>query len=217
VVNNDNEILSCRAELDSHADTCGLNNVARILEFHGQVVEVSGFSNAMHPLQDIPIVKGAVAYDDHETGEVIVLVFNQALYFGDKLSHILLNPNQMRTSNIKVDNIPKHLSTKSTHSIMVEEENLTIPMKLNGIISYFNVRAPNLDEIENCPHINMTSTKEWNPYSHHFKELEDKIERTVIKISAFTTECMEQYDNSISNLNNKIEQRSEMVAKATNK
>jgi hypothetical protein len=83
VVDNENEILSCRAELDSHADTCGLNNVARILEFHGQVADVSGFSNAMQSLHDIPIVKDAVAYDDHETGEVIVLVFNQALYFGD--------------------------------------------------------------------------------------------------------------------------------------
>jgi hypothetical protein len=216
VVDNENEILSCRAELDSHADTCGLNNVAQILEFHGQVADVSRFSTAMQSLHDIPIVKGAVAYNDHETGEVIVLVFNQALYFGDKLSHILLNPNQMRTSNIKVDDIPKHLCAKSTHSIMVEEENLIIPMKLNGIISYFNVRTPTLSEIENCPHINMTSAEEWNPYSHHFEELENKIERCITKISAFTTECMELHD-IVLNLNDKIEQRGEMTAKTTNK
>jgi len=28
-------ILECRVELDSHADTCGVNNVARILEYNG--------------------------------------------------------------------------------------------------------------------------------------------------------------------------------------
>ncbi len=43
----EDEMLHCRAELDSHADTCGVKNVARILEFHGLVTEVSGFSNAM--------------------------------------------------------------------------------------------------------------------------------------------------------------------------
>ncbi len=35
------ELSSCHVELDSHADTCGVNNVARILEYHGQEVEVS--------------------------------------------------------------------------------------------------------------------------------------------------------------------------------
>jgi hypothetical protein len=53
--------------LDSHADTCDFNDVARIVEFHGQGAEVSGFFNAMESLQDIPIVKGAVAYDNPET------------------------------------------------------------------------------------------------------------------------------------------------------
>ncbi len=89
IANRENEILHCRAELDSHADTCGLNNVAKILEFHGQVAEVSGFSNAIETLQDMPIVKGTVAYDNPKTGEVIILVFNQALYFGNILLHIV--------------------------------------------------------------------------------------------------------------------------------
>jgi hypothetical protein len=37
--------LSCRAELDSHADTCGVNDAAYIIEYLGQVAEVYGFSN----------------------------------------------------------------------------------------------------------------------------------------------------------------------------
>jgi hypothetical protein len=171
----------------------------------------------MESLQDIPIVKGTVAYDNHETGEVIILIFNQALYFGDKLSHILLNPNQMRSFNIIGEDIPKHISTKSTHSFIINEENLTIPMKLNGIISYFNVRTPTLDEIENCQHVVMTPVDEWNPCSSHFEELEDKIERTTVRISAITTEYMEQYDNIIWNLNNRADKRNEMTTRTINK
>jgi fructose-bisphosphate aldolase class 1 len=37
-------IQTCRAELDSHADTCGVNNIARILEYTGQVAEVRIFT-----------------------------------------------------------------------------------------------------------------------------------------------------------------------------
>ena len=198
------EILHCRAELDSHADTCGINHIARVLEISGQVAEVSGFSNAMDSLQDIPIVKAAVAYDHPETGEVIILVINQALYFGDKLTHILLNPNQLRSHNIRVDDVPKHLSSTSTHSIWVEEESLDIPMVLHGIISYFNVRTPTLQEINNCPHITLTSEEEWNPYSGHFKELEDEINTSIsaFKISAMSVEYSERSDDLMANLSN---------------
>ncbi len=202
--------------MDSHVDTCGLNNVARILEFHGQVAEVSGFSNAMESLPDIPIVKGAVAYDNPETGEVIILKFNQALYFGNKLSQILLNPNQMRSCNIIVDDVPKHLSTKSTHSIIINKENLSIPMKLNGVISYFNVRTPTTNEIETCPHVIMTPEEEWNPYSSHFEDLESKIDNTIVQISAMSTEYMEHCDNMIWNINQENE-RNEMATKTVNK
>ena len=196
--------MHCRAELDSHADTCGINHIARVLEISGQVAEVSGFSNAMDSLQDIPIVKAAVAYDHPETGEVIILVINQALYFGDKLTHILLNPNQLRSHNIRVDDVPKHLSSTSTHSIWVEEESLDIPMVLHGIISYFNVRTPTLQEINNCPHITLTSEEEWNPYSGHFKELEDEINTSIsaFKISAMSVEYSERSDDLMANLSN---------------
>jgi len=115
VDNSFNEILQCRVELDSHADTCGVNHVARIIEFHGQVAQVSGFAESMEPMKDIPIVKAALAYDIPETGKTVTLIINQALYFGKHLSHVLLNPNQMRYNNVIVDDIPKHLSKLPSH------------------------------------------------------------------------------------------------------
>ncbi len=173
------EIKSCRAELDSHADTCGVNDVALVIEYLGKVAEVSGFSKSMTALQDIPIVKAGLAYDDPRTGETIVLIVNQALYFGSNLAHVLLNQNQMRTHGLIVDDCPKHLSKNriSTHSITAEEHNLTIPLRLNGIISYFDVRTPTLEEINNCQHIEITSSEvEWEPYSTQFEENETTIE-----------------------------------------
>jgi hypothetical protein len=70
------------------------------LEFTNQVAEVSGFANLLNPLRDIPIIKAALAYDHLDTGETIVLVINQALYFGDQLDDIIIKPNQLQAFGI---------------------------------------------------------------------------------------------------------------------
>jgi hypothetical protein len=57
-------------------------------------------------MEEIPIVKAAFAYDDPATGETFVLTFGQALYFGSKINHVLLNPNQIRANGIEVDDVP---------------------------------------------------------------------------------------------------------------
>jgi len=130
-----------RAELGTHADTCGLNSIARVLEYTGQVAEVSGFANSMNSIQDVLLVKAALAYDDAITGETIILIINQALYFGDQLDEILLNPNQLREYGHTVNDVPKHLGG-TTHSIIIDDQQYSIPLELRGIISYFSVRTP---------------------------------------------------------------------------
>jgi hypothetical protein len=143
--------IHCRTKLDSHADTCGGNDTVFILEYTGKVAEVAGFSKALQTMQDIPIVKATLAYDDPHTGETMVLIVNQALYFGDQLSHILLNQNQMRTHGLIVEDCPRNLSGgRSTHSIHTENNELNILLQLHGIILYFNVRRPTKKEIETC-------------------------------------------------------------------
>jgi hypothetical protein len=46
-----------------------VNNVAKVLENTGHVAKVSSFSGAMGTLQDIPIVKAALAYDNPDNNE----------------------------------------------------------------------------------------------------------------------------------------------------
>jgi hypothetical protein len=191
---NEDQFLSCRVELDSHANTCGVNKVTRILEYSGQVAEISGFLDTMEPLKDIPIVKAALAYDAPLAGETVILIVNQALYFGSHLSHMLFNPNQLHSHGVTVEDIPRHLSSKSSHSIIVNEENLRIPLLLKGVISYFQVRKPSIDEVENCKHITLTSNEEWSPYSTRFEELENQTQGQDMQVSALTINNMEYSD-----------------------
>jgi hypothetical protein len=89
----------------------------QLLEYTDQVAVVSGFANSMQSLKNVPIVKAALSYDHPETGEVIVLIINQAIYFGDQLDEILLNPNQIRAYGNVVDDVPIQFRGAS-HSII---------------------------------------------------------------------------------------------------
>jgi hypothetical protein len=98
----------------------------------------------------------------------------------------------MRSNDIQVDDVPRHLSPSSLHAIVCKDENLKIPLILNGVISYFHARTPSLYEIENCQHITLTSDEEWNPYSTEFEEQEDQVQ-TNRSINALRVECIEHY------------------------
>ncbi len=89
-------------------------------------------------MQDIPIVQAGIAYDNPDTGETVIFIINQGLYFGDSLPVTLLNANQMRFNGIEVDDVPKHLAkdpSKATHSIYIPEHDIRIPLSVRGVIS----------------------------------------------------------------------------------
>jgi hypothetical protein len=65
------------------------------MDYTDTKVNVSPFSDSYEAIKDIPIATVAMAWDDLETGEVIVLYIHEALYFGDNMSHMLLCPNQL--------------------------------------------------------------------------------------------------------------------------
>jgi hypothetical protein len=45
----------------------------------------------------------------------------------------------------------------------VPENNLTIPLEMNGIVSYFSSHKPSKDELENCRWITLSSDISWDP------------------------------------------------------
>jgi hypothetical protein len=65
------------------------------MDYTDNKVSVSPFSDSYEAIKDVPIATVATAWDDPATGEVIVLYIHEALYFGDKMSHTLLCPNQL--------------------------------------------------------------------------------------------------------------------------
>jgi hypothetical protein len=105
-------------------------------------VSVSPFSDSYEAIKDVPIATVATAWDDPATGEVIVLYINEALYFGDKMSHTLLCPNQLRANGWQVQDVPKQFEAESAHAIIDPTGTFRMPLEMSGVISYLPTRKP---------------------------------------------------------------------------
>jgi hypothetical protein len=84
-----------KSEIDNHADTTcfGLNFTA--ISFMGEQCDVSPFSDSYDKMLNVPIATAATAWDNPDTGEVIILTFNKGLWFGDTLTNSLIKPKPM--------------------------------------------------------------------------------------------------------------------------
>jgi hypothetical protein len=166
-----------RNELDTHADTCCFNENCFVLSIdQSQTAMVTGFSPDLGSI-DVPIASIAVAYDDPITYTTYVLIF-----------HNLLSPFQLRSAGLVVNDIPltslvqytlfKDVSPAS-HSIIASHANLQIPLRLRGVLSYFETRASTERELSNpdqFPQIVCTAeSPAWDPYDSSWTKIEEEL------------------------------------------
>jgi hypothetical protein len=128
-------------------------------------------------MKEIPIATVATAYDCPFTGKVYVLVLNEVLYFGDKMNHTLLCPNQLRANGLILDDCPTQFNENSSHSIYIPSCDLRIPLELDGVISGVVTRQPTMAELDDLSlHVELTSDLEWDPYSPDFASAEEHVQ-----------------------------------------
>jgi hypothetical protein len=168
--------VTARAELDSHADTTCIGNQSMIIGTTYKTVRVTPFLESLGSVHRVPVVNAALAYDDPRSGETMILIFHQVLYFKEMFHH-LLSPMQMRMNDLVVNETPKFLTEtpdEKDHAIIVGE--LLIPLELKGVISYFPVRKPTVDELETCVRVEMTAqAPAWHPHSEALAEEESLV------------------------------------------
>jgi hypothetical protein len=152
-----------KSELDSHADTCVAGANAVPLWYTDAKVSTSTFIGEYMPLENIPIATVATAWDSPMDGSTIILVINEALYFGDRMDHSLLCPNQLRDFGLIVNDVLKRYDADSSHSIIIPGQ-IELPLKMQGVISYLETRKPTDEELLNCPRYELTASAPWDPY-----------------------------------------------------
>ena len=162
-------------EGDSNADTCCLGANFMALEITNRTAEVYPYDPSYEPIANVPIVTGATAYDD-EDGTTFILIFHESLFYGNKLCHSLINPNQVRHHGIDFwDNPFDH---RQTLSIDIPGE-IHIPLKYEGTRLFFKSRVPTRDELSTCQHIQMTSPVPWEPSEVQLGKVTQRSHRSV--------------------------------------
>lgn len=97
-------------ELDTPMDTSCLGSNCRIIAHTEKTFEVIPFHPEYHSIEDVPIVQAAAAYTCPETRQTYILIIYQALYVRYALPISYVNPNQMQSNGVIVDDIQKHLT-----------------------------------------------------------------------------------------------------------
>ena len=128
-----------RTELDSHANIVVIGSESFIFESTARTCSVTLFHPKLGVSSKVPIVDGAICYDCPYSGESYILIIRNALYL-PYLRNNLIAPFIMRSAGVIIDERPKiHCDdpTVDNYYVKFNDSDLRIPLKLNGIFSYF--------------------------------------------------------------------------------
>ena len=147
-------------ECDTNADTCCLGKNFVVLQTTLRTANVYAYDASIQPIENVPIVTGATAYDDPVSGNTFILVFHESLFYGSKLDHSLINPNQVRAYGIPFWDNPYD----PHHALTIEaNDSVHIALQPLGTKLLFRTRVPTAFELQSCEHVIMTSPHLWNP------------------------------------------------------
>jgi hypothetical protein len=80
------------------------------------------------------------------------------LWFGTRLPHSLINPNQIQAFGLYVNDDP----FDNTREFGIENDNIFIPFDTMGTVVHFKTRVPTVWESMHLPVVLLTG-EEWNP------------------------------------------------------
>ena len=159
-----------RCEMDSHADTCVAGPNFVVDEYTGENCDVVPYSNDYQPIKGVPIVNASTAYTHPDTGETVILRFNQVLWYGHAMDMSLLNPNQIRYNGLTLSDDP----TDNGRMFGISGTDLEIPFEITGTTVFFVSHVPSQWELDNCRVVELTLDSPWNPQEVFIRGLSTK-------------------------------------------
>ena len=179
----DGEGQDSRTELDSHAEACVVGKHALIFQDFDRPVNVTTYDPKGPTAKAMRTVSAALAYDDPETGEVILLIIHQAISI-PHMDNNLLSTFQLRLNDVKVNDVPKILTDKPSvenHCLIVpspceeDYDPYLVPLGLHRVNSVFSTRKPTQEEFETCRRFDLTyETPDYDPSDPSFAQQEEE-------------------------------------------
>ena len=149
--------------MDSHADTTVLGSNCVVLAYTGKECEVLPYADEYDAIRSVPIVMGATVWTNSHDGGPILLEFNEALWMGDRLHHTLINPNQLQSYGVDVQDNPF-----AKEDLAIITDDYIIPLDTQGTTIFCDMRSPTEVELQQLPRVVLTSAINWDPQKVQF-------------------------------------------------
>jgi len=164
-------------KLDSHANMCVLGKYCYLLSelSTARTVSAGAFAESAGGLEEVPIVDAMLSYDCEQTNQTYLLVPQNVLSL-DSMDDSLIPPFFLRETGIIVNKRAKiHCDpdtvTEEDHTIQDLDTGLFITMQLRSIFSYFLMRKPSEDDIEDGGVVIMTPEGvSWDANNQNFTD-----------------------------------------------
>jgi hypothetical protein len=140
------------------ANTCCAGANWSLLETTGKYCKVSPFLGSYEPVSEIPLARCCTVRTDQSDSSEYLLVCTQMLWFGTRLLHSLINPNQLQAFGLYVNDDP----FDNTREFGIEHNNIFFPFNTMGTVVHFETRVPTVWESTHLPVVLLTGV-EWNP------------------------------------------------------
>jgi hypothetical protein len=135
-----------------HADTCCASSNWSLLEYTGQMCEVTPFLSTYEPVSEIPIARCCTVWMDQSCSLEYLLVGDQMLWFGTLLPIFFIKPNQLQAYGLLVNDDPFDHSQE----FCIDGEHAFIPFDTTGTVVHFASRVPTNWEKTHLPVILLT-------------------------------------------------------------
>ena len=115
-----------------------------VLEYTTRTPDVYSYDKEIAPLNDVPIFSGEIAWDDPGSRQTYIIVINEAMCYGTKLDHSLINPNQIRSYGVTFWDSPYDKEIGLTIEV---DDNVNIQMNTMGTKIQFETKYPTNKEL----------------------------------------------------------------------
>lgn len=164
-------------EMDSHADTIVFGKNFMLMSSTGRECSVVPYNDTYQAINNIMIVSAATAWTSQATGETYILIFNEGLWMGDTMNHSLINPNQLRSFGVTVQDNPF-----STSPLYISTEDFVLPLYTSGTNVIADTRTPTSEELQICTHVTLSSPHPWDPHSVRFPQPSRTVEEEITEM-----------------------------------
>ena len=114
----------------------------------------------------------------------MILIVNEALWFGTAMSNSLLNPNQCRAFGVSVCDDP----TDPHRALGLRSDDVTVPFEMVGTTALFHTRAPSEHELAHCRTVPITG-ETWDPASVSFDYVKAGRSVSALRTAPVTSFC----------------------------